>query len=93
MLNKYEEIMEADMNRTCQSRLDSIVNLMDRRIDRKSIRQNVDVFYTNLKKYELVLKVCSCIHTSTDKFWVQKVKRGHMRHDITHERKNEKVKI
>ena len=32
MLNKYEEIKEADMNRTCQSRLDSIVNLMDRRI-------------------------------------------------------------
>ena len=38
MLNKYEVIMEVDMNRTCQSRLDYNVNLMDRRIDRKSIR-------------------------------------------------------
>ena len=62
MLNKYEVIMEADMNRTCQSRLDSNVNLMDRRIDRKNIRQKVDGFYTNLKKYELVLKVCSHLY-------------------------------
>ena len=62
MLNKYEVIMEADMNRTCQSRFYSNVNLMDRRIDRKSIRQNVDVFYTNLKSHELVLKVCSYLY-------------------------------
>ena len=62
MLNKYEVIMEADMNRTRQSRLDSNVNLMDRRIDRKNIRQKVDVFYTNLKKNELVLKVCSHLY-------------------------------
>ena len=50
------------MNRTCQSRLDSNVNLMDRCIDRKNIRQKVDVFYTNLKKYGLVLKVCSHLY-------------------------------
>ena len=62
MLNKYEVTMEADMNRTCQSRLDSNVNLMERRINRKIIRQKVDVFYTNLKKYELVLKVCSHLY-------------------------------
>ena len=37
MLNKYEVIMEAYMNRTCQNRLDSNVNLMDRHIDRKTL--------------------------------------------------------
>ena len=47
MLNKYEEIKEVDVNRTCRSRLDSIVNLMGNRIDRKRNRQNVGVFYVN----------------------------------------------
>ena len=65
MFNNYGEIKEVDMNRTCQSRLDSIVNLMGRHIDRKIIRQKVDVFlhlcifYTNLT-------------FATDEFWVQK---------------------
>ena len=64
MLNKDEDIKEVDMNRNFRSRLDSFVNLLGRRIDRKRNRQNVGVFlhlcifYTKLKKYALLLKVC-----------------------------------
>ena len=60
MLTKYGEIKEADMSRTCQRWLDFIVNLMDSHIDRKRIKQNVDVFlhlcifYTK-KNYALLL--------------------------------------
>ena len=59
MLDKYGEIKEVDMNRTCQSRLDSIVNLMGRRIDRKRNRQNVGVFL-HLCIFYTFKVICTC---------------------------------